>query len=87
MKRISLIVFSVLFAGVCDAAQFTKEDGCKATVNGSVQALETVQEKSGKTESLHGLTIAEINRIVAEQGVCAASQAINDRLYSQPSKL
>lgn len=64
------LLFAILItcAGLAGAAQSSKDEGCAANVTGSIQALETMQDKTGKTQSLSGLTIAEIQKIAAERG-------------------
>lgn len=78
-----LVTLLTFVVGTCEAAPqpLTKEEICKGNVDATIQAIETVQQASGKTESLSGLTIANIKQIAADKGVCTASQAINDKKY------
>jgi hypothetical protein len=80
-KFICLAVVSTFYIGTCGAAQpqqRTDEEVCKINVDTTVEYLAYQQKRSGRKEvaQTSGLSIADINKIVAEKGVCAASQAI-----------
>lgn len=80
-KVIYMTALLILFVGTSEATPpppLTKEEVCKQQVDGTITEMEFDKRLTGKDTLLPGLTVAEIKQLAAEQGVCAADDAIKE---------
>ena len=53
---------------------------CRSWVSGELEGMKFLEKNTGKKQYLNGLSIADIERIEATKGACAAKDAINEQV-------